>query len=119
MDGYHLKCSAHQYGQLVHNQAKYIQGRASLDQDIQTVNYSYDGLRRLTGSDRFVNWDSTACNLWSEKNISYDKNGNIMSMHRNKDGIHDEELVCDYLGNRMMRSSVPICVSGMQSGNPN
>ena len=77
-----------------------------LNKDIQTVCYHYDGTHRLSASERFVNWDSTACNLWNEKDIQYDLNGNIRYILRQTSAGNEEEYWLDYIGNRLMWSGI-------------
>lgn len=77
-----------------------------LNKDIQTVNYKYDGLRRLVDSEHFVNWDSTACNLWTESSIVYDLNGNIENLSRTRESDDEDIIVVTHSGNRMTGSRI-------------
>ena len=77
-----------------------------LNKDIQTVNYKYDGLRRLVDSEHFVNWDSTACNLWTESSIVYDLNGNIENLSRKRESDDEDIIAVTHSGNRMTGSRI-------------
>lgn len=77
-----------------------------LNKDIQTVNYKYDGVRRLVDSEHFVNWDSTACNLWTESSIVYDLNGNIENLSRKRDSDDEDIIAVTHSGNRMTGSRI-------------
>ena len=77
-----------------------------LDKDIQTVSYEYDGLHRLTGSERFINWDTTSCNMWSEKQMEYDRNGNLKHVSRQKGNGSPEDIFFSHLGNQTVDSYV-------------
>ena len=77
-----------------------------LNKDIQTVNYKYDGIKRLVDSEHFVNWDSTACNFWTESSIVYDLNGNIKNISRKKDAADEDVIAVTHLGNRMAGSRI-------------
>ena len=77
-----------------------------LNKDIQTVNYKYDGIRRLVDSEHFVNWDSTACSLWAESSVLYDLNGNIRNLSRKKNAADEEAIAVTHSGNRMTGSRI-------------
>ena len=77
-----------------------------LNKDIQTVNYKYDGVRRLVDSEHFVNWDSTACNLWTESSIVYDLNGNIENLSRKRESDDEDIIAVTHSGNRMTGSRI-------------
>ena len=77
-----------------------------LNKDIQTVNYKYDGVRRLVDSEHFVNWDSTACNLWTESSIVYDLNGNIQNLSRKRESDDEDIIAVTHSGNRMTGSRI-------------
>lgn len=54
--------------------------KTAIDNNTKSYNYSYDGLNRLTAAN-FEN-KSNINELYHEKGITYDKNGNIMSLSR-------------------------------------
>ncbi|MFA6592750.1 MAG: DUF6443 domain-containing protein [Bacteroidales bacterium] len=61
--------------------------------------FSYDGLSRLTGTEQFDG--SALSNLFTERDIRYDRNGNILSLerHNSLSGAPDS-LAFTYDGNR-------------------
>ena len=61
--------------------------------------FSYDNLSRLTDCN-FISGGS-ATDIFSEKDITYDRNGNILSMKRYGASPLSENLSFSYLGNRM------------------
>ncbi|MGX5689535.1 RHS repeat domain-containing protein [Arcticibacter tournemirensis] len=64
----------------------------------------YDDADRLTGAQQYVasgsNWAS-ATSHYSENGISYDKNGNILTLQRSAGGIMVDNLSYSYDGNRL------------------
>ena len=47
-----------------------------------TLGYSYDGLKRLKDTRRHLMGNQPALDVWTERNLSYDRNGNLTSMRR-------------------------------------
>ena len=80
--------------------------------------YNYDGLSRLVDADQYSLLDQTPENLFSEKDISYDLNGNILSLTRSNgsavitpnvvfsysDGNHRDNYLYDASGNVTMEN---------------
>ena len=60
--------------------------------------YSYDGLSRLTGAEQFSLLGTTAENLNTERQISYDRNGNLLSMQRCGVGLTPQTISFTYGG---------------------
>ena len=55
--------------------------------------YSYDGLARLTGADQYTQLDFVPENKYTERQISYDKNGNLLSMVRTRGSIANAQTI--------------------------
>ena len=68
-----------------------------------TYTFSYDRLGRLTGSQLSNIFTTPGTTPFSEQNISYDKNGNILTMKRyGQDGLNSgDNLQYGYTGNRL------------------
>ena len=54
--------------------------------DRYTYAYSYDSFGRLTESARYAGTSSSATNAFTEKNLTYDRNGNILTLTRYGNG---------------------------------
>lgn len=68
-------------------------------QDEETIAYSYDKLGRLSDTDKYIGESLMLDNDWTEKDFSYDMNGNILSfVRRDGESSHEIEYVMD--GNR-------------------
>ena len=64
--------------------------------------FSYDSQGRLTQSVRYVGNNSSSSDTFSEKNISYDKNGNILSLRRFAENTSPkDDFTYSYTGNRI------------------
>ena len=64
--------------------------------------FSYDSQGRLTQSVRYVGNNSSSSDTFSEKNISYDKNGNILSLRRfAENSSPKDDFTYSYTGNRI------------------
>ena len=72
-------------------------------QDKYTYSFSYDGFGRLASSSRYAGASVNANNIFTEKNLTYDRNGNILTLTRygaGNDTIKDNFTYC-YSGNRI------------------
>jgi len=65
----------------------------------QAFSYSYDGLNRLTGVVYNNGW--TGNGNYSVPGITYDKNGNILTLQRKNNGTLVDNLAYRYTGNRL------------------
>ena len=72
-------------------------------EDRYTYAYSYDSFGRLTSSERFEGTSGSATNAFSEKNLSFDGNGNILTLTRygNGNSTIRDSLIYSYSGNRI------------------
>ncbi|MBO5193261.1 MAG: hypothetical protein J6B62_00030, partial [Bacteroidales bacterium] len=66
---------------------------------VNTYAFDYDELSRVLGARRYFNGVSS--DSFTEKNISYDLNGNILSLQRLGDGRLTDDLKYTYSGNRL------------------
>ena len=73
--------------------------------DRYTYAYSYDNFGRLTSSERFEGTSDSATNAFSEKNLSFDRNGNILTLTRYGNGTADikDNFTYSYDGNRLKK----------------
>lgn len=73
--------------------------------DRYTYAYSYDSFGRLTSSERFEGTSGSATNAFSEKNLSFDRNGNILTLTRYGNGTADikDNFTYSYDGNRLKK----------------
>lgn len=62
-----------------------------------TYSFEYDKLSRLVDADHYVG--STLTNSFVEKNITYDKNTNLLTLKRYNNGTLTDDLSFSYLGN--------------------
>ena len=71
--------------------------------DRYTYAYSYDSFGRLTQSERFAGTSSSATNAFTERNISFDRNGNILTLTRygNGNATIKDNFIYSYDGNRL------------------
>ncbi|MBQ7468678.1 MAG: hypothetical protein IJS75_07455 [Bacteroidales bacterium] len=60
--------------------------------------YSYDGLSRLTGAEHYSLLGTTPDNTFTERQITYDKNGNILSMSRQNGTANSQSFTFTYSG---------------------
>lgn len=65
----------------------------------QTYAFSYDKLSQLMAVKQYV--DGVANDLFVEKGLSYDKNGNILTMERIANGMMADQLSYSYSGNQL------------------
>ncbi len=68
-----------------------------------TYGFAYDGLSRLTDTKQYV--DGAPDDLFVEKGLSYDRNGNILTMQRTSGGVVSDSLAYTYAGNRLISLS--------------
>ena len=73
--------------------------RHGTNADEQTYAFSYDKLSRLANTEQYVN--GTLNDLFIENELTYDKNGNLLSMHRMADGTSLDRLSYSYTGNQL------------------
>lgn len=78
------------------------------DGDENTYAFTYDALTRLTDTKQYQN--GTMNNKFVEKGITYDRNGNIMTLQRTADEATNDNLSYTYTGNRLS------ALSGTTSG---
>ncbi|MBP5391810.1 MAG: hypothetical protein J6Y40_07020, partial [Bacteroidales bacterium] len=77
-----------------------------------TYGFTYDTQGRLTSSDRYNGASTAATQLYTERNISYDRNGNIMTLKRISNSIPNPQhnFTYSYDGDKLTT------LSGSQSG---
>ena len=63
--------------------------------------FTYDGLSRLANTDQYVNNEKTRQNV--ERFLSYDRNGNLLTMIRYENGEQSSNRRYTYTGNRLDR----------------
>ena len=63
--------------------------------------FTYDGLSRLTHTDQYVNGERVRQNV--ERHLSYDRNGNLLSMIRYENGEEQCNMKYQYQGNHLYR----------------
>lgn len=69
----------------------------------QLYTFAYDGLNRFTGNDRYEN--DVKNPTYTEQNILYDKNGNLLNLRR-IDGRIAKTMAYRYTGNRLTGLSI-------------
>lgn len=71
-------------------------------QTSRTYSFSYDSLSRLTGSNYYTEGDTLPSNKFTERDIKYDRNGNIKTLKRygTNNSVPDKNLVFSYNGNK-------------------
>lgn len=62
-------------------------------------NFTYDGLARLTNTDQYVNEEKVRQNV--ERHLSYDRNGNLLTLLRYADSVQTSNCCYTYIGNRL------------------
>ena len=68
---------------------------------VHTFGYAYDAHNRLSGARHFIGNAMTESNTMTEKDITYDRNGNVTGLERYMvNGMH-EELVFTHAGNQI------------------
>ncbi|MBR0315060.1 MAG: RHS repeat protein [Bacteroidales bacterium] len=74
-------------------------------EDRYTYAYSYDSFGRLTQSERFEGTSGSATNAFSERNLSFDRNGNILTLTRygNGNATIKDNFTYSYDGNRLKK----------------
>ena len=65
----------------------------------ETVSYFYDNLNRLRDAKHYTGSLSNPDNNYTERDITYDRNGNILSMTRSQTSPQD--ITMTYIGNRL------------------
>ena len=65
----------------------------------ETVSYFYDNLNRLRDAKHYTGSLSNPDNNYTERNITYDRNGNVLSMTRSQTSPQD--ITMTYSGNRL------------------
>jgi RHS repeat-associated protein len=70
-----------------------------LGENAKGYNYAYDALNRLLGAAYLEN--NAVTNAQNE-NLTYDLNGNILTLRRNYNGVQTDNLSYRYTGNRLM-----------------
>gem|GEM_PF-596608 len=77
-----------------------------------TYGFTYDTQGRLTNSNRYDGTSTTVSQLYTERNISYDRNGNILTLKRISNSIPNPQhnFTYSYDGDKL------ITLSGSQSG---
>lgn len=69
------------------------------DCDENTYAFTYDALSRLTGTKQYQN--GSANDRFVERGLSYDRNGNILTLQRTADGTTIDNLSYTYIGNHL------------------
>ena len=85
-------------GNLIAQRESYT--RAGKTDDIDRT-FTYDGLSRLTETDQYVDGQASKRNV--ERCLSYDRNGNLLTLIRYADGIQTSNRRYTYTGNRLDR----------------
>ena len=69
----------------------------------QAYSFSYDALGRLTDSRRFIGTSGSPTDSFSERDLSYDLNGNILTLNRfgESSPLMEDALTFSYSGNRI------------------
>ena len=72
-------------------------------EDRYTYAYSYDSFGRLTESARYAGFSVNPNNIFTEKNLTYDRNGNILTLTRygNGNATIKDNFIYSYDGNRL------------------
>lgn len=68
-----------------------------------TYAFSYDTFGRLTQSARFASEATTSDNAFTERNLSYDKNGNLLSLTRYGNTEIKDNFSYSYSGNKLKK----------------
>lgn len=63
--------------------------------------FTYDDLARLTNTDQYVNGELNKQNV--ERFLTYDRNGNLLTLIRYADGVQSSNRQYTYIGNRLDR----------------
>ncbi len=71
-------------------------------QQLKTLSVTYDRLGRLKGSNKFIGASSIAQNMWVDKFIQYDLNGNITSCLQSVSYATPSNQRFTYNGNRLL-----------------
>jgi len=79
-----------------------------------TFGFSYDNLNRLTNTSRYEGAGTTASSTFTEKNLSYDANGNILTLGRYgaNTATPEDNFTYTYNGNKLVN------LSGTYNGTP-
>ena len=73
--------------------------RHGTDAGQNTYTFAYDPVSRLVGTKQYINGE--ASDLFVEKGLSYDRNGNILTLKRTSGGVIADSLVYGYTGNQL------------------
>lgn len=76
-------------------------GDPSGDGPQNRYNFTYDDLARLTNTDQYVNGELNKQNV--ERFLTYDRNGNLLTLIRYADGVQFSNRQYTYIGNRLDR----------------
>lgn len=90
----HSGATPHYTGNITECQWQHLNGSP------QAYAYHYDAFGRLTDTEHFE--DADQIDRFTESNISYDRNGNILFLDRYADGIQVDGLSYTYDGNRLV-----------------
>ena len=64
-----------------------------------TYIFSYDGMARLKETKQHISGEENNLNV--EKGLTYDRNGNILTLQRTKNGTSVDNLIYSYIGNQL------------------
>ncbi len=85
-------------GNLIAQRESYT--RAGKTDDIDRT-FTHDDLSRLTNTDQYVNGELNKQNV--ERFLTYDRNGNLLTLIRYADGVQSSNRQYTYIGNRLDR----------------
>lgn len=69
------------------------------DETSQTYAFTYDNLSRLSNTKQYI--DNIADDQFVERGMSYDRNGNLLSLQRTAQGATSDDLTYSYTGNQL------------------
>ena len=96
-----ILCTSQRYdfvGNLIVQRESYT--RAGKTDDIDRT-FTHDDLSRLTNTDQYVNGELNKQNV--ERFLTYDRNGNLLTLIRYADGVQSSNRQYTYIGNRLDR----------------
>ena len=96
-----ILCTSQRYdfvGNLIAQRESYT--RAGKTDDIDRT-FTHDDLSRLTNTDQYVNGELNKQNV--ERFLTYDRNGNLLTLIRYADGVQSSNRQYTYIGNRLDR----------------
>lgn len=85
--------------------------------DANVYAFSYDGLSRLKDTKQYVN--GTSDDRFVEKGLTYDRNGNMLTLQRTRLGLSADSLAYSYTGNRLTALSGTTDATYTYDGNGN